>query len=253
MTRGLADRIIPARLRIAMRQMPRACRALLAAAALAALFAPAASAATPPGSTQERGYDLAAQDLEAALLAFGRTSGIDIVYDSAILRGLRSAPLKGRFAPPIAVATLLRGSPLVHRFTSATAVLIVRAGADRPSGSNPDISAPLGRAQLTLNRLRVTAGLIIGKPPVDYRPFGQIVQGTIMRRLQDSPVQARRFQARLAVRIDDQGMIRPLGMQAGSGDAQLDKELLRILNGLALPEVPPAGMPQPIWFEIVQR
>lgn len=248
----MANQTINARLRIAMRQARLVCRALLAGAALAAMPSPAA-AAPSTGSAPEREYNLAAQDLEAALLAFGRTSGIDIVYDSSILRGLRSAPLNGRFTPPIAVATLLRGSPLVHRFTSGTAVLILRAGADPSSGSANEGDASLGRAQLTLNRLRVTTGRMIGKPAVDYRPFGQMVQSTIMRRLQDSPVQTRRFQVRLAVRIDDHGVMRPLGTQAGSGDALLDKHLLQILTGLALPEAPPEGMPQPVWFEIVQR
>lgn len=201
----------------------------------------------------ERQYDIATQDLEAALLAFSRMSGVDIVYDRAILRGHRSAPLKGSFAPPIAVATLLEGSGLAHRFTSATAVLILRAGTAGRIGGR-DAASGSALQPLVLDRLHISTGRMIGKPRTDYRSFGEVVQSTIMRRLQDNPpVQARRFLVKLAVQIDPQGVIRDLHVESSSGDAVLNGELIGLLNGMALPRTPPEGMPQPVWFEIVQR
>lgn len=228
-----------------------AARRVGAIPAALALAHPLPAAAAEPG---ERVYDIASQDLEAALLVFSRVSGIDIVYDRALLRGKRSDTLRGRFAPPVAVATLLRHSALTHRFTSATAVLILRSGPTAPADGPDAADAPADRAQLALGRMRVTTGRMIGARPADYRPFGQLVQGTIMRRLQDNAAtQARRFEARLAVYIDAQGVVRPLQLESGSGDAVLDAAILRVLDGLALPEAPPEGMPQPVWFEIVQR
>ena len=225
------------------------------AGTILAIFALAVpSAATPPSQTDERAYDIAAQDLETALLAFSRVSGIDIVYDRAILKGERSEALRGRFAPPIAVATLLRHSALTHRFTSATAVLILRGGTQGQDGSPATPPPPTGHAQLALNRLKVTTGRMIGQPSTDYRPFGQVVQSTIMRRLQDnSATQSKRFKARLAISIDAQGVIHPLRLESGSGDIALDGEVMRVLEGILLPEAPPEGMPQPIWFDVVQR
>ncbi|HEX7853768.1 MAG TPA: TonB C-terminal domain-containing protein [Sphingobium sp.] len=231
---------------------PALCRPVAVLALLA--IAPTAPAmAADPSPYAERHYDIAAQDLETALLAFSRVSGVDIVYDRAVLRGQRSALLRGSFAPPIAVATLLRESGLAHRFTSATAVLIQRPGSTERMGGH-DAQARSGIQQLVLDRLRISTGRMIGKPRTDYRAFGEVVQSTIMRHLQDNPpVQARRFQARLAVQIDPQGVIRQLHVESGSGNPMLDEELTGLLNGMALPRTPPEGMPQPVWFEIVQR
>lgn len=213
------------------------------------------AASTVASRAAERTYDIPAQDLEKALLAFGRISGIDIVYEPAVLKGMRSEPLQGRFAPPLAIATLLHGSGLAHRFTSATAVLILRGGTHVAGEADP--STPLasgGRPQLALSRLKVTAARMIGQPQVDYRPFGHVVQQTIMRRLQDHPAtHNRRFEARLSVRIDAHGVIRTLHLQSGAGNAALDGEVLRALDGMQLPAIPPPDMPQPVWFEIVQR
>jgi hypothetical protein len=214
-------------------------------------FSPIMAANADPSG--ERDYNIPAQDLEVSLLAFSRMSGIDIVYDQALLRNHRSGPLKGVFAPPIAIAMLLHGSGLSHRFTSATAVLILRGGVTEQIGAHT--SAPTsGAPQLTLDRLRVTAARMIGKPPVDYQAFGQVVRTTIMRRLQDNPsTQQKRFQARVAVQIDAQGVIRHPIMENGSGSSALDAEIIRILHYTTLPNPPPEGMPQPVWFEIVQR
>ncbi|WP_429275390.1 TonB C-terminal domain-containing protein [Novosphingobium gossypii] len=222
---------------------------------LLALALSFAASTVASGRAAERAYDIPAQDLEKALLAFGRISGIDIVYEPAILKGMRSEPLRGRFSPPFAVATLLHGSGLAHRFTSATAVLILRGGTHVPDEGEPSTRLVSGgRPQLALGRLKVTAARVIGQPQTDYRPFGHVVQNTIMRRLQDHPAtHNRRFEARLSVRIDAHGVIRTLHLASGSGNAALDGEVLRALDGMQLPAVPPPAMPQPVWFEIVQR
>lgn len=223
-----------------------------------------ASAALPSGTLArspapaEREYDLPAQDLEAALLSFGRQSGVDIVYERAILRGLRSAPLKGVFAPPVAVATLLRGTGLEHRFTSMTAVLVVRPAARGQADVTKDVSAGAGgRAgapQIVLDRLRITARPMIGRPRPDYQPYGQIVRNQITRQLFETPgIRGRRFETRLAVRLDPVGVIRWLAVKRSTGDTVLDEAIVRALEGASMPIPTPEGMPQPIWFEIVAR
>lgn len=227
--------------------------------ALMTLAAMGVGAASSPvrAESAERSYDIPAQDLEMALLAFSRQSGIDIVYDRPVLEGLRSTPLAGEFSAPVAIATLLRDSHLSHRFTSATAVLILRAGQGSTDGGtmrgreSERHTAP----QLLLDRLRVTAApVIIGARRTDYRPFGQIVQSAITRQLQNAPrTQGRRFQTRLAVRIDTHGIIRHLSVEQTTGDAALDGEIVRLLQDAPMPAIPPEGMPQPIWFEIVAR
>lgn len=229
--------------------------AVLCVAAMATAWPALPARADTSGVLEGQRYDIAAQDLETALLTFSRESGIDIVYDRVVLQGRRSAALAGTFAPPVALATLLSASGLAHRFTSATAVLILQRGGMRAADApGREGGGSAGAPQITLDRLRVTATPRIGMTRTDYRPFGQIVQRAIMRQLQAAPqTQTRRFQTRLAVRLDPQGVIRQLIVERSTGHVALDREIVLLLEGATMPESPPVGMPQPIWFEIVAR
>lgn len=201
-----------------------------------------------------RDYDIPAQDLETALLALGRQSGIDILYERDVLAGLRSASIRGDLTPQAAVARMLAGAPLTHRFTSATAVLILPA---RGTGSTTAVgnAAAATAPRLVLDRLEVKAERVIGQPPSpDYRPFGQLVRSTIAQRLQDDPrTRGRAFNIRLAVAMDPHGIIRAPLVRRSSGTDRLDRSIVSVVAGTPLPEPPPVGMPQPIWLEIVAR
>lgn len=218
------------------------------------------AAATPAvarpaqGQVAVRDYDIPVQDLESALLKLGRQSGIDILYERDVLAGLRSAPVRGELTPQAAVARMLANAPLVHRFTSATAVLILPAratGVTTVPGSTAAAAAP----RLMLDRLQVRAEPVIGQQPgPDYRPFGYLVRSTIARRLQDDPrTRGRAFNVRLAVAMDPQGVIRDPLVRRSSGTDRLDRAIISVVAGTTLPEPPPAGMPQPIWLEIIAR
>lgn len=205
---------------------------------------------------EARDYDIAAQNLETALLRLGRESGIDILYERGVLAGLRSAPVKGLLTPQAAIARMLAGAPVTHRFTSATAVLILPArAAGHDAGSGEGTPGAATAPRLVLDRLQVKAERIIGQAPgPDYRPFGQLVRSTIARRLQDDPrTRGRSFNVRLAVGMDPQGVIRDPLVRRSSGTGHLDRAIISVVAGTALPEPPPAGMPQPIWLEIVAR
>ena len=95
--------------------------------ALATGFAPPV-AAQPPETLAEThiAFDLPAQDLNAALLAFADRVGLQLVYDVGLVEGLSNAPLKGAFAPRDGLAQLLAGTGLAYRFTGADAVSIYR-------------------------------------------------------------------------------------------------------------------------------
>lgn len=203
-----------------------------------------------------RDYDIPAQDLETALLKLGRQSGIDILYERDVLAGLRSAPVQGELTPQAAVARMLAGAPLAHRFTSASAVLILPArGTASASIAGHAASAITTTPRLVLDRLQVKAERVIGQPPAqDYRPFGQLVRSTIARRLQDDPrTRGRAFNIRLAVAMDPQGVVRDPLVRRSSGTARLDRAIVSVVSGTSLSEPPPPGMPQPIWLEIVAR
>ena len=60
-------------------------------------------------------YDIAAQDLNAALLSFADRAGLQVVYDADLVEGLRSAPLNGGFTPADGLTQLLAGTGLGFR------------------------------------------------------------------------------------------------------------------------------------------
>lgn len=106
-----------------------------AAIALAVFSAPTVVAA----QTATYSFDIPAQDLSAALRAFGRAARQQVVFDSQDTRGKRSSALVGTFTADAGLQRLLGGTGLTVR-RGATGVLVVagpRAAADlteaRPS------------------------------------------------------------------------------------------------------------------------
>jgi iron complex outermembrane receptor protein len=74
-------------------------------------------------------YDIPAQDLNAALLAFASRAGVQIFYDVQRVRGLRNAPLVGSFTPQQALTQLLAGTGIAYRFTGTNTVSLEAPGA----------------------------------------------------------------------------------------------------------------------------
>lgn len=100
---------------------------LLAGCALLAL----AYGATPDrASAQTADYSIPSGPVSTALASFGRTSGVQIVYDSGITRGLRSPGVSGARTPDEALAEILAGTGLVWYFTSPGSVTIEAPVAD---------------------------------------------------------------------------------------------------------------------------
>ena len=115
----------------------RPLRALLLSLACSAALA--AQAQTPPR------LDIPAGDLAAALDAYARQTGTQLVYRADQLAGARSPGLQGRAATPQALDALLRGSGFRAQRDPSGAVVIVPAGAQ--STSPASTPAPGGTAQ----------------------------------------------------------------------------------------------------------
>ncbi|WP_231635674.1 STN domain-containing protein [Novosphingobium sp. ST904] len=104
-----------------MRTMVQA--VLLASASLSGIFA----ASTPAAAQSARSYDVAAGSLADALNDFAEQSGVELVYDSALVAGRTSGGIKGRHNPAAALSRLLAGSGLTARRTSANTFTVERA------------------------------------------------------------------------------------------------------------------------------
>ncbi len=71
-------------------------------------------------------FDIAEQDLNAALLLFADRTGLQLVYDIGLVEGLRSASLNGSFMPQDALTRLLAGTGIAFRVSDADTVTLER-------------------------------------------------------------------------------------------------------------------------------
>jgi iron complex outermembrane receptor protein len=117
-------------------------------------------------ATRQIDFNIPAQDLNAAVLAFAQRAGVRVFYDTAKLRGRQSPPVAGTMSPNDALARLLAGSGFTYRFTSATAVTI---GAPQSAAAG---AAPAGA--ISLETIDVQ-GAAKGLPPA--YAGGQVARG----------------------------------------------------------------------------
>ncbi|WP_347505436.1 STN domain-containing protein [Pseudomonas anguilliseptica] len=71
-------------------------------------------------------FDIAAQALDRAALAFAEQAGIQVFFDSERLQGLQASPLRGRYLLDEGLQQLLRGVPVDYRFTGPAQVTLTR-------------------------------------------------------------------------------------------------------------------------------
>lgn len=146
---------------------------LAAAGPARAQAEPTSPALSPALAQATTAFDIPAQDLNTALLAFASRAGIQIFYDVQRVRGLRNAPLVGSFTPQQALTQLLSGTGITFRFTGANTVALDPPGAASPVGTTG------GALELSPIRVETTATpgqAMIGTLPPDYAG-GQVATG----------------------------------------------------------------------------
>ncbi len=166
------------RQRVSPRKVSGNLRQRLLATTSAVALSMAIVAITHPGLAQDdpispelaqavTAYDIPAQDLNAALLAFASRAGLQIFYDVQRVRGLRNAPLVGSFMPQQALTQLLAGTGVTFRFTGTNTVSLETVGA--------------GSGALTLDPVKVQASVppqaMIDNLPPPYAG-GQVAKGS---------------------------------------------------------------------------
>ncbi|OLF52111.1 TonB-dependent receptor [Pseudomonas chlororaphis] len=75
-------------------------------------------------------FDIPAQALDSAVLAFAEQAGLQVLFDSQRLKGLRSSPLKGSYNVQEGLARLLGNAPVEYRFTGDSQVTLNRVAAE---------------------------------------------------------------------------------------------------------------------------
>lgn len=86
----------------------------------------ASSAAQASASTEQVDFDIPAQPLGSAVIAFAEQAGIQVFFDSSKLAGLHSRELQGRHSAQQGLDLLLGGLPISYSFTGERRVNLER-------------------------------------------------------------------------------------------------------------------------------
>lgn len=127
----------------------------------AAAFAQLAQVAT---------YDIPAQPLSSALVAFGQQSGLQVAVDSAIVEGLQSQPVSGALTPEEALARLLSGTGIAWRMSEPNLVTL-----ERVVPVDPEVTV-LGPLTVTAERTErsimdtATSVVVLDDDTIEQRP-----------------------------------------------------------------------------------
>ncbi len=212
---------------------------------VALLFASAASAqssgAQSSGDVGEpMTVQMAAEPLDAALARFSRISGVQMLYDSNLTAGRRSAAVVGRYPPRELLMRLLEGTGLRARFMAGGSVVI----------------APAMPADMTLETLRVQAPPLLGASRPDERSLAYVrrVQRDVTEALQAEAAALKggyRISLRLWVAPDGR-IVRTEPIEASRSPA-LDAAFRARIEGVQVGERPPETLPQPLRIEFIVR
>lgn len=133
-----------------------------AAVALAVFAAPSIVVA----QTATYSFNIPAQDLDAALRAYGRAARQQVVFDSQDTRGKRSTALVGTFAADAGLQQLLAGTGLTVRRGSSGVLIVSDPQRAEAAGPGSPLQGDDRVAVSTLEEVVVTGTHIRGAAPV---------------------------------------------------------------------------------------
>jgi hypothetical protein len=179
------------------------------------------------GSVVPVDFEIPAQPLGSALIAFGATAGVDIYYNAANAEGRRSAAVEGKLIPTVALQKLLQGTGLVSRMTASDSAILVPAPRDAVVAKGPVAAA--GR----------------------YEPYFALVQARISDALcRDFANTEDDQEILLRVWLGASGVIDQVEVLGSHTDRTSSRGtnshgIADVVQGLAV-DAPPPGMPQPV-------
>lgn len=103
--------------------------ASVAVIVMAAVMAPEIAAAQSPAPAQasierEVQFDIPAQDLNGALIAFARSAGVQVFYEASSVQGRQGGAVSGRLSVAEGLNRLLSGSGYTYHFTGPNTVAL---------------------------------------------------------------------------------------------------------------------------------
>ncbi|WP_432241012.1 STN domain-containing protein [Herbaspirillum robiniae] len=187
-------------------------------------------------------FDIASQELAAALRLYADQTGKSVFFDVTLATGKRSASLQGDYSAEVALALLLQGSGLSVKNTSDSAFTLV----GRESGETAAQAAPMSADDQGDSVARQ------GPPPDARRAY--LIQAALERALcQGSDTYPGTYRALLRFWFDEQGHVRRGGLLGSTGEKSRDRAIDRALRTLALGPQEPAVATQPVVILLLPR
>ena len=179
-------------------------------------------------------FDLPAQPLDAALVAFGEVTGYSVLVSSQLAAGRVASPVRGDYTPAEALQRLLAGTQLGARFSGSNAFTLL-ALADAPV-TPPPVPAEAAPATAPL------------------QGYAAVLQRSLTRALcRLHPDAFGRYRLAFQLWLDERGKVRAVHVLEPSGVEQRDRAVLQRLRSLLMDGAPPAGLPQPLTILLTPR
>ncbi|AZP73639.1 TonB-dependent outer membrane receptor [Pseudomonas poae] len=170
--------------------------------------------------------NLPAQDLEHALQAYSRATGMAVLVDRELTRGRRSIGVRGRFTAQEALAMLLTGSGLMARYARNDAFTLQLPEVNPP---------PAARGAAARNAARIN------------NSYATALQQAIEASLCRSPLtRPGSFRALVQVWVNPEGWIEHSRLVSSTGDEQRDEALVRSLGTTQVERPAPSSLRQPV-------
>ena len=172
-------------------------------------------------------FDIPAQSLADALVAFASTTGLEILVDDALVSGRRSMEISGTFHPTIALRRIVSDPALEIRYLDSGAVTLQPRRTGRsPAGDND-------------------------KDP--YPVFSAAVQAALLKQMCTYSGGAANFRVAAQLWIGPDGRIERSLLLDSTGDRGRDAEISQLLTRLVIGQARPADLPQPATVIVVPR
>jgi hypothetical protein len=167
-------------------------------------------------------FDIQDQPLSTAIERFSVLSGWQVIYDSALATGRRSARLKGSLPPPAALRILLAGTGLKADFMASDgAVLTLGQQLAIPSSERP-------------------------APQLQLRSYYGEIQATLKRAFCSDPrLSAGAFRIALGIWIDSAGQVIRAEALGTTGAREIDIAFESNVSDVAF-QAPPVDFDQPV-------
>jgi len=107
---------------------------------------------TTSAQAMEMDFNIPAQTLSSALKTFAEETGLQMLYSSDAIKGIRSSRVNGRYQPKDALNILLGGTGLSFKFTDSNTVVVQKnkVGKSEIPGEKEKVKKPIVLKQMTV-------------------------------------------------------------------------------------------------------